>query len=187
MPPLAREDPEKIAIVRNRTAGLVLWVFCGRLRDERVDRAIELVVSTVPVQAIVSAFIADQFLRKLLGDVALRMCKIVLLRLDQFAARIQGGKFIGANAAEKDLVFAGVRVEIPGAVVVNQGNRKRPVFGADHQGYRAVRLGDEAMHLLVFDNEADARIGIFRRVAGREDLLAGWAEERPKDLFGPAL
>jgi hypothetical protein len=64
---LAREDPEKIAIERDLIADLVLWTFSVRISDERVDRAIKLVVSTLPVQAIVPAFVADQFLRKLLG------------------------------------------------------------------------------------------------------------------------
>jgi hypothetical protein len=100
MTPLAREDAEEIAIVWHRIAALVLWALFVRFRDKRVNRAIELVLGAVPVQTIVLASIADQFLRELLGDVTRRVRKILLLRFDQVAARIHGGKFIPAYAAK---------------------------------------------------------------------------------------
>src|SRR6266481_423629 len=181
--PLAGEDPEHIPIERNMLANLVRWEILARVSDERVDRAIELIASTVPVQTIVSAFIADQFLGELLRQVTRRACKILLLRIDQIAARIHGGKFISAYAPEYDLVFTRGRVEIPRTVILHQGNRKRPVFGSDYQGHSSVGLCHEPMHLLVFDDEASASIQVFHWVAGREDILSGWSEDAQCSLF----
>src|SRR6266852_1095228 len=59
MSPLAGEDPEHIPIGRNMLANLVGWEILARVSDERVDRAIEFIASTVPVQTIVPTFIAD--------------------------------------------------------------------------------------------------------------------------------
>src|SRR5713101_3981344 len=39
------------------------------------------------------------------------------------------------------------------------------------------------MHVLVFDDEADARIQIFLWVAGREDILSGCSEDAQWSLF----
>src|SRR6266852_2999820 len=183
MSSLASEDPEHIAIERNMLANLVGWDILACVRDERVDGAIELIVSTVPVQTIVPAFIADQFLGELLRKGARRARKILFLRTDQFAARIHGGKFISTYAAEYDLVFPCVGVEIPRTVVVHQGNRKRPVFGPNNQRDSSARFSHEPMHLLVFDNESRASIRIFRWVAGREDLLTGSSEDAQGSLF----
>src|SRR5260370_10721035 len=155
----------------------------ARVSDERVDRAIELIASTVPIQTIVSAFIADQFLGELLGDVTWRARKILFLRRDQIAARIHGSNFISTDAPEYDLVFACGRVEITRTVVLPQGNRKAPVFGPDYQGYSSVRLCHEPMHLLVFDNEADASIQIFLWVAGREDIPSGGSKDAQLSFF----
>src|SRR5207245_9105676 len=63
---LAREDPEHVPIERNMLANLVGWKILARVSDERIDRAIELIASSVPIQTIVAAFIADQFLCELL-------------------------------------------------------------------------------------------------------------------------
>jgi len=67
------------------------WFVRSSVGDQRVNRAIEFVVSTVPVQTVVSPFIADQFLRKLFGERTRRACKIFLLRVDQGAARFHSG------------------------------------------------------------------------------------------------
>src|SRR5258708_37180183 len=115
---LARENPEKITVKRKWIASLILRVFLVRIRDERVDGAIELVVSTVPIQAIVPSFIADQFLRKLLGKLTRREGEILPLRFDQLAARFHGGKFISPYPPEEDLVFSCCCVEKPRTVIV---------------------------------------------------------------------
>src|SRR5438445_10070242 len=173
---LPREDPEKITVERNLVAHFVLGAFPVRISDERVDRAVRFIVGTVPVQTIMPAPIADEPLRKLLWDVMRRTREILLLCLDELAARVHGGKFILADAPEYDLVLACGRIEIPRAVVVRQGNRKRPVFGSHNQGYLSIRLGHEPMHLLIFNDEGLPSIGIFRWVAGREDILSHWSE-----------
>ena len=64
---LAGKDPEHVPIERNMLANLVRWEILARVSDERVDRTVELIVSTVPVQTIVLAFFADQFLSELAG------------------------------------------------------------------------------------------------------------------------
>src|SRR5229473_3051193 len=183
MSSLAREDPEHIPVERNMLANLVGWEILACVSDKRVDRAVELVASTVPIQTIVSAFIADQFLSELAGEFAWRARKILFLRVDQIAARIHGGNFISADAPEHDLVFARGSVEIPRNVLLHQGNRKRPVFGSDCQGHSSVGLCHEPMHLLVFDDEASASIQVFHWVAGRGDILSGWSEDAQCSLF----
>src|SRR6266852_3715847 len=100
MSSLASEDPEHIPIERNMLANLVRWEILARVSDERVDRAIELIASTVPVQAIVLAFIADQFLCELLGEIRRRARKIFFLGVDQLPTRAYGGQFISADAPE---------------------------------------------------------------------------------------
>src|SRR5712692_6597387 len=180
---LASKDPEHIPIERNMLANLVRWKILARVSDERVDRAIELIAGTVPIETIVLAFIADQFLGELIGKVTLRACKILFFRRDQIAARIHGSNFISTDAPEYDLVFARGRVEIPRAVFLHQRNRKWPVFCPDNQGYHSVRLCHEPMHLLVFDDEAGARIRIFHWVAGRDDILSSRSEDAQGRLF----
>src|SRR6266436_4056016 len=118
MGPLTCENSEKITVKRKWIASLTLCVFLVGIRDERVDGAIKLVISTVPVQAIVPAFIADQFLRKLLGKLTRRAGEILPLRFDQLAARFHGGNFISPYAPEQDLVFSCGCVEKPRTVIV---------------------------------------------------------------------
>src|SRR5260370_38743646 len=118
-----------------------------------VYRATELVVSTVPVQTSVLAFIADQFLGELHGKVTWRAREILFLRFHQLAACIHGGGVISTDAPEYNLGFASGRVEIPRTAVAYQGNRKPPVLGADHYGDRSIRLCHEPMDLLVVDDQ----------------------------------
>src|SRR4029077_4719372 len=96
---LAGEDPEHIPIERDMLANLVRWKILARVGDERIDGAIELISSTVPVETIVLAFIADQFLRELLGEIRRRTRRIFLLGVDQLTACIYGGQFIFADAS----------------------------------------------------------------------------------------
>src|SRR6266404_4671804 len=96
---LASEDSGKIAMEWDRVE-TVDRGFCLRTGDEGADRAIELVVSAVPVQTVVPALIADQFLRELSRESARGAREILLLRIDQGAARVHGGKFIFAYATE---------------------------------------------------------------------------------------
>src|SRR5260370_9180912 len=107
---LASEDPEHVPIERNMLANLVGWKILARVSDERIDRAIELIASSVPVQTIVAAFIADQFLCELLCLVNWRARALLLFGFSHFAARLPGGNFISPDAAEYDLVFPPVRV-----------------------------------------------------------------------------
>src|SRR5713226_6612208 len=123
MLPSACEDAEHIPIEWNMLANLIRWEILARVSDERIDRASELIASTMPVQTVVPAFIADQFLGELLGLVNWRARKILFLRVDQIAAGVHGGNFISADAPKNDLVFARGRVEIPRTVISHQGNR----------------------------------------------------------------
>src|SRR6266446_6312286 len=86
MLPSACEDAEHIPIEWNMLANLIRWEILARVSDERIDRAIELICSTVPVQTIVSAFIANKFLGELFREVTWRARKILFLRVDQIAA-----------------------------------------------------------------------------------------------------
>src|ERR1700722_4940622 len=158
-------------------ANLVRRKILARVGDERIDRAIEFVAGTIPVQPIVPAFVADQSLGKLPGEVSRRTSKILFLSFDQLAACIHRCKFIPANAPEENLVFAHGCVEIPRTVLSHQRNWKRPILGSDYQGFCSVRLCDEPMHLLVFHDEACASIRIFDRVSGGDYILPGWSED----------
>jgi aryl-alcohol dehydrogenase-like predicted oxidoreductase len=116
MRPLAREDPGKITVERNLFVNFVLRAFAKCICDERVDRAARFIVGTVPVQTIMPALIADEPLRKLLYDVMRRTREILLLCFDELAARIDGGKFILADAPEYPA----------GLVVATKGGWNRP-------------------------------------------------------------
>ena len=168
---LAREDSEHVPVEWNVLANLIGWEILPRVSDERIDWAIGLIAGTLPVQTIMLAFVANQLLRKLFCDVSWRTFKILFLCLDQVAARTHGGEFVPTYAPEYDLFLACRGIEIPGAVIFQQGNRKRPVFGSDHQSYRSIRLGHKAMHFLIFDHEAYASIGVFHAIANREAAL----------------
>ena len=181
--PWLAEDSEHVSVEWNVLTNLIGREILARVSDERIDRAVGLVAGTLPVQTIMLAFVANQLLRKLFGEISRRTLKILFLRLYQFAARIHGCKFVLTYAPEYDLFFACGGVEIPRAVIVHQGNRKWPVFGSDHQRYRSVRLGHEAMHLLIFDDETYAGIGIFRSIARREDVFSGWPENAQRSLI----
>src|SRR5712692_3127117 len=180
---LASKDPEHIPIERNMLANLVRWKILARVSDERVDRASELIVSTVPIQTVVSAFIADQFLGVRLGKTFRGPGVVLFLAIHQIATGFDSRQFILANAAEQDFVLSSLGVEVPSPVFVDQRNRQRPVFGPDHQGYCSVRLCHEPMHLLVFDDEAGASIRIFYWVAGGDNILPGRSEDAQGRLF----
>src|SRR5712692_4659748 len=82
---LASKDPEHIPIERNMLANLVRWKILARVSDERVDRASELIASTVPIQAVVPAFIADQFLGVRLGKTFRGPGVVLFLGIHQIA------------------------------------------------------------------------------------------------------
>src|SRR6266404_2002679 len=142
-----------------------MWEHSRGIREHSVERAIELIVSTMPVQTIVAAFCADQFLRKLVWEAGRRVPEIFLFCFDQVLARILGGEFILADAPEHDFVSTGVGVEIPLTLIIHEGNRKGPIFGTHDQGYRTVRLCHEPMHRLVSDNEAGTGVRVLRWIA----------------------
>src|ERR1700688_3554375 len=183
MSSLAFKDSEHIPVVRHMLANLVRREILPRVRDEWVDWAITLIGGTLPVQAVVSAFIANQFLRILLGIASRRTSKVLLFRFDQFMARIHGGNFIFAYAAEENLIFAFGRVEIPCTVIVRQGNWKRPILSPNNQRHLAIWLGHESMHLLVFGDESDASIRILQCIAGRKHILSGRSEDAQWRFF----
>ena len=79
---LAGEDSEHIPIEGNMLANFVYREILPRESDERVDRAVELIGSPVPIQTIVLPFIADQSLGKLLGKTSRRARKIFFLSVD---------------------------------------------------------------------------------------------------------
>src|ERR1700688_1056301 len=78
MSSLASENPKHVSIERNTLANLVGWEILPRVSDEWVDRAIGLIVGALPVQTIVPAFIANQFLCELIR----RAGEILFFRID---------------------------------------------------------------------------------------------------------
>src|ERR1700722_13536437 len=106
MSSLASQDPEHIPIERHMLTSLFCWKILARVRDPRIDRAISLIVGTLPVQTVMLAFIANQFLCELIRQISRGTGKVLLFRFNQFVARIHGGNLIFAYAAEENLVFA---------------------------------------------------------------------------------
>src|ERR1700737_1671799 len=183
MSSLASEDAEHISVERNMLANLICWEILPRVSDERVDRAVKLVVGPLPVQTVVPAFVADQLLRILFRDASWRTGEVLLLRFDQSVQRICGRDLVFAYAAEENLVFPIKRGEIPGTVIVRQGNWKRPILSAYNQRHLSVRLSHESMHLLIFGDESYASIRILYCIAGREHILCGRAKDAQWGLF----
>ena len=62
-------------------------------------------------------------------------------------------EFVFADSPEHDFLCAGIRVKTPCAVLVDEWERERPVFGADIEGHRPIDLATKPVHLLVFLDE----------------------------------
>src|SRR5260370_32744286 len=101
MSSLAREDPEHIPIERHMLANLVRWEILPRVSDEGVDRAVELIASTMPIQTIVSTFVANQFLSELAVQFPWRARQILFFRGQQILAGPPRRKLTFCRTPEK--------------------------------------------------------------------------------------
>ena len=68
----------------------------------------------------------------------------------EFVADLNCREFVLADASVQNLLQTGDRIEMPGAVAVNERYRERPVLGPEVQGHRSIRIVTETMHLLIF-------------------------------------
>src|SRR5271156_1229536 len=71
----------------------------------------------------------------------------------EFVTDQNGPEFVLADSSEQDFLQTSVRIEAPGAVLLNERDRERPVLGADIQGHRSVGVPTQTVHLLVFLDE----------------------------------
>ena len=100
-----------------------------------------------------------------------------LRAVEQVTLGVDRGQLILADSPRQDLLFARLRVEVPGATSFHQRDRKRPGFGAHVDDHRAVRPSPKAMHLLVLRNEGVAHFVILSGVARVDDVLTRWAQK----------
>src|SRR5215469_9796712 len=107
------------------------------------DRTSGCILRALPIETIVGAVAADEF-----RGVMLRNCPIFLLGIHQCAANSERLRLVVANAPVADFLPAQLSIEIPSAVVSDQGNRQWPVLRSDVQRNRIIRFQDQAVHLV---------------------------------------
>src|SRR5258708_11946132 len=93
------------------------------------------------------------------------VCVSVTLRSGEFAAIRGRHQFVLTDSSEHNLSLTGGGIELPGAILTNQGDRERPVLSADVQNHGSVGLATKSMHLPVFLNENFALQLVLARVA----------------------
>ena len=151
--------------------GSVPITLLGSYRYQRTDGTGGFARGSFPVQAVLFAGIAIDLLRihMLLAVVGLPV--IFFLRVHQFTANLDCGQFVFANSAIENFLLPGRSVEIPGVALVNQRDRRGPIFGADVESGGAVGLRDQTMHLAVFVHELIPVVLVFRVVARRNKVF----------------
>ncbi len=112
-----------------------------------------------------------------------RLGGILALCIDERVQDVDGIVFVGAHSPIENFLLARLGVEVPGAAgVLDQGNRNRPILGADIKRHRLVRLDHHAMHLVVAANEIRQHVLVGNLVASMENLVRVRTEDRCQRL-----
>jgi hypothetical protein len=99
--------------------------------------------------------------------------RVVLLCLDVTATNRDRIQFIGADAAEKELLTAGGCVERPPTRSLHDWNRKRPVLVADEEERSGLvfRVQGDALLLADLRDEVAGSLTALRGFAGKNDVV----------------
>jgi hypothetical protein len=97
---------------------------------------------------------------------------VFVLRLDISEHDLDRGELVPADAAAKDLVEPGTRIEMPPVMLAHHGNREGPVVVADDEGCLVETVPGDRMLRPVRGDEFFAGGAISDRIAGADDLLS---------------
>src|SRR5271157_5029617 len=160
-----------VAVERLRSIVLAAVTLSGGIGHQRADGALGLAFGNLPIESVLLAGVADEFLRVLFDRVAIvGLAEVLVLRVSQSITHTNGRQLVLANAAEEYLLHARFGVEVPGAGgVLLQRNGERPVFRAKNKGLASVDLFGPAIHLLIALGEAIPAVLVLHLVAGGED------------------
>src|SRR5271170_3572205 len=131
-------------------------------------------------EAIMLSLAASEMLGVLLGARAsFRRIRIVLiLGVDYGAQGVYGTHFVLADSAVHDFAPPQKAIEIKSAAALDDGDRQRPVFGADIESSFVVRFFHQPVHLLVFLRELIVLgITIVRAVGPKNYVMGVGAED----------
>ena len=104
---------------------LVPVAFLNGLRDRLADGTSPTAVRILPGQPILFSRCADDSLRVLIhSGVVVDLLGVFLLGLDKAAADGDGIQFVGPDAPVKNLIPAGLRIEMPLSALLDDRNRK---------------------------------------------------------------
>src|SRR5580704_13369476 len=118
--------------------------FHSSTRQIRPNRASGDVVHALPVEAVVLVTRADK-----LRCVRVGIRVIYLLRVHQCPANLKRLHFISANPPVADLLPSQLCVEVPRALVLDNGDRKRPVLRSYVKRHRIIGFSHQPVHLLI--------------------------------------
>src|SRR5215472_9518266 len=122
-------------MIRNRTLFPAIALSCC-LCNEWPNRTGRLSLFRVPVQSIVLAFVAEQFLRILFNSLVIpRFARVLFLGIHEGVKRIDGVKLVAADSAVEDILFTSGCVDQPDAILFYERNRKWLVVSSDVQRY----------------------------------------------------
>ncbi len=181
--PLLRQDMEVIAAVGSRCA-----VFDGGGAGDgrchqRPNGAQRFARCRFPVKTVVLPVITQNLLRI---SISLGVV-LLLLRRHEFLANANRRQFIPPDSPEQNLLFARLRIEIPGVAYLDERDRRGPILRADVQGGGSIRLRHQPMHFQIPLDEVGAALRVLRFVARRDDTLCVRSEDIEHRLLVVAL
>src|SRR5271157_3391693 len=160
-----------VAVERLRSIVLAAVTLSGGIGHQRADGALGLAFGNLPIESVLLAGVADEFLRVLFDRVAIvGLAEVIVLRISQSVTDANGRQLVLTNAAEEDLLHASFGVEVPGAGgILLERNGERPVFRAKNKGLVSVDLFRPAIHLLIALGEVVPAVLVLHLIAGGED------------------
>ena len=174
---LSFEDFEEVPVIGLLSGGVTL---CDGLSDLFADWALPGTVGGLPCESVLFAGRADDALCVFVDVVEVPTSKsIFVLGFDEAVTDLDGVQFIGADAAVKEFLLAGLGVEGPFAVDLDDGYREGPVLVADDdEGSRAsFWIDDDFCFFFGLGGESQGSLAVLGGFTGEDDLLAVGAED----------
>ena len=106
--------------------------------------------------------------------------RVLMLRLDESAADLNGGEFVSPDRPIEDLLPAGRRVEAPPSALPDDRDRERPVVVTDVEGgaARVLRIRDDGGLLASLGGEGLGSLPVLGGLTRRDEVIAVRTEDR---------